>query len=79
MFREGMDMSRNNSSSRTTGDSAEDGGRHLAQDSGEGAGQVSETVTREHTANSNQVRHEPIKSSRHSEDEEVPPHDPEDE
>lgn len=72
-------MSRNNSSSPTTGDSAKDGGRHPAQDSGDGAGPVSETVSREHTANSNQVRHEPIKSSHHSEDDEVPPQDSGDE
>ena len=35
-------------------------------DTEQGAGQVSETVAQEHSANSNQVRHEPIQASRHS-------------
>jgi hypothetical protein len=68
-------MSRNSSPQRTAGDSdsGEDGGQRPADGAAQDAGQVSEAVAREHTASSNQVRHEPIKSSHHSEDEDAEP------
>jgi hypothetical protein len=72
-------MSRNRSPRRITGDSGEGGGRLPAKDAEQGAAQVSAAVTREHTAKANQVRHEPMKSSHHSEDEDADPHDSEDE
>jgi hypothetical protein len=66
-------MSRNRSPQRTTGDSGEGGKRRPADGAEQGAGQVSGAVAREHTARSNQVRHEPIKSSHHSGDEDAEP------